>query len=313
MDCYSCDRGLSPNSPLVQAANRYGLSVVILSTPDGDWEFGNDGIANDASPTPCSDSDSKDNAYLRDILSFLQANPSQYDTARTFTEGFSQNSMMAMHAAQCFLGDIAGAWQGGSGLAIKGVSPTPPGKQGECSASSFAEHGHNCERIEPCEECQYWPVKPVGHGLKSCLMTYTNDYLYGTDTNMWNVATANLYDNSIRKVVLEPTSDINGGHAAPVEKYEWMMSCLEITDSCSTTCESQLQTCMRTAQQQGQVGQMRSCLDATSACKTPTGFACAPSLGAMSMSEEPVSVQEHGQNWKIENWGNRTLLNLNKI
>ena len=42
------------------AATRYGFARFGLSSPDGAWTFGNDGVVNDDYPMPCSDEDSKD-------------------------------------------------------------------------------------------------------------------------------------------------------------------------------------------------------------------------------------------------------------
>ena len=59
---------------------RYGFARIGLSTPDGDWQFGNDGVVNDEYPQPCSDTDSKDNAYLRTVFDFIDGNPDQVDS-----------------------------------------------------------------------------------------------------------------------------------------------------------------------------------------------------------------------------------------
>ena len=56
---------------------RYGFARIGLSTPNGDWQFGNDGVVNDEYPQPCSDMDSKDNVYLRIVFNFIDENPDQ--------------------------------------------------------------------------------------------------------------------------------------------------------------------------------------------------------------------------------------------
>ena len=56
-----------------QAASRYGFARFGLSTPDGKWSFGNNGVVNDEYPMPCSDEDSKDIPYLREIFRFIEA------------------------------------------------------------------------------------------------------------------------------------------------------------------------------------------------------------------------------------------------
>ena len=61
-NCYAKDKlqGLEAKSPFSQgnkAAARFGYARIALSTPDGGWTFGNNGIINDNVPMPCSDSD----------------------------------------------------------------------------------------------------------------------------------------------------------------------------------------------------------------------------------------------------------------
>ena len=61
---------------------RYGYVRIGVSTPDGEWTFGNNNVINDAHPMPCSDSDSKDIAYIRKIFDFIESHPDQYDTSK---------------------------------------------------------------------------------------------------------------------------------------------------------------------------------------------------------------------------------------
>lgn len=55
-----------------------------MSTPDGEWTFGNNNVINDAHPMPCSDTDSKDMAYVRKIFDFIEAHPTQYDHTKVY-------------------------------------------------------------------------------------------------------------------------------------------------------------------------------------------------------------------------------------
>ena len=157
-------------SSLTAAAKRYGFSFVGLSSPDKAWEFGNNGVVNDSTPMPCSEADSKvrefvcdlvrmgdgrsssfslqDITYLKYVLKTLEA-LELVNENKVYTVGFSQNSMFAGYAAFCFPDNVLGTWQGGSGLALKGKVPTPPGQQVECTASSFAAHGNQCASTEP--------------------------------------------------------------------------------------------------------------------------------------------------------------------
>ena len=113
------------------AATRYGFARFGLSTPDGHWSFGNDGVVNDANPMPCSDEDSKDMPYLKAIFNFIESNPDQFDASRIYAGGFSQNSMFSAYIGFCFNEKVLGIWQGGSGLAYTGELPNLPGCQGQ--------------------------------------------------------------------------------------------------------------------------------------------------------------------------------------
>ena len=87
--CYGEDRLMSINMNSDQtdenkAAAQYGFSRIGLSTPDGHWTFGNNGIANDTRPMPCSDDDSKDIPYLKAVFEFIESNPSQFDASKSY-------------------------------------------------------------------------------------------------------------------------------------------------------------------------------------------------------------------------------------
>ena len=113
------------------AAARYGFARFGLSSPDGAWTFGNNGIVNDDYPMPCSDDDSKDIPYLKAIFEFIESNPDQFDASRIYAGGFSQNSMFSAYIGFCFSDKVLGVWQGGSGLAFTGETPNLPGCQAQ--------------------------------------------------------------------------------------------------------------------------------------------------------------------------------------
>merc|ERR1711935_565482 len=71
-----------------KAAARYGFARIGVSTPDGHWTFGNDNIVNDLKPMPCADEDSKDIAYMRKIMKFVEDNSEQFDATKVYAEGF---------------------------------------------------------------------------------------------------------------------------------------------------------------------------------------------------------------------------------
>ena len=124
-NCYAKDRlrgidGKNPYSKGNKAAARFGYARIGISTPDGNWQFGNDGIVNNAKPMPCSNEDSKDIQYVRKIIEFLEANSDKYDTSKMYAQGFSQNSMFSAYIAFCYNHRVRGVWQGGSGMALNG-------------------------------------------------------------------------------------------------------------------------------------------------------------------------------------------------
>eukprot|EP00959_Pyramimonas_sp_CCMP1952_P009387 195799-Pyramimonas_sp.AAC.1 len=80
MQCYAKDSrngiGLVSGRPYVEAAKRYGFVAVGLSTPEGNWNFGADGVANSSNPQPCSEEESTDIPYVKvrtTMLCALQA------------------------------------------------------------------------------------------------------------------------------------------------------------------------------------------------------------------------------------------------
>ena len=64
--------------------------------------FGNDNIVNDNKPMPCADEDSKDIAYVRKIMEWINSQPEKFDATRVYSAGFSQNSMFSAYIAFCF-------------------------------------------------------------------------------------------------------------------------------------------------------------------------------------------------------------------
>jgi hypothetical protein len=259
---YDCDAGWpNPSADELRAADAYGFHAYALSNPDGYGTFGNNGISNDEIPLPCSDADSKEIPYARTIIDTIPS------TSAIYTSGFSQNAMMAYYYHACF-DRVSGTNQGGSGLALHGVDPTPPGGQVECTFSSAEQHGvPACKVEEPCDECMYWPAKPVGP-LKTCLQTYTNEYvtplthslpeprspslapsfLFGTDLNMFQ--TASVPGNDVRRLVFSPSAGVAGGHGWSQDNYVRLASA-------------------RAKPARGRSGRRRSCARAKKALRRP--------------------------------------------
>ncbi len=106
-------------------------------------EFPANGVINPSNPTPCEETDSRDYAYIKGVLDFIDSHES-LDSSKVFFEGFSQSSMYAAYASVCFADRVAGVWQGGSALSKTYHAPMTPGFESQCSASSFAAFGDEC-------------------------------------------------------------------------------------------------------------------------------------------------------------------------
>lgn len=73
---------------MIKTAIRYNYAMIGVSTPDGNWSFGNDGVSNDKNPMPCSESDSKDIPYFAAIFDLIEKSSSM-DSTKVYTSGFS--------------------------------------------------------------------------------------------------------------------------------------------------------------------------------------------------------------------------------
>ena len=193
--CYSQDRlsgtqSDSPKKSANQAAARYGYAKIGISTPNKNWEFGNDNVVNDDKPRPCADEDSRDIAYVRKIMQWVETN-ADLDETRMWAWGFSQNSMFSAYIGYCFPDNIVGVYQAGSGLSLPPNPPRTPGCEGHVKASVFKQckaEGMNCGKCfktNPSIESQYWPIYPCYNPtgpMVHCIEEYTNDGI-STDKN----------------------------------------------------------------------------------------------------------------------------------
>ena len=309
------------NAEQSKLASYYGYSRFGLSTPNHDWIFGNDGVVNDANPQPCTDDDSTDIPYLQKIFDFIDANDDIYDTDRIYAVGFSQNSMFSAYTAFCFPDKVIGIWQGGSGLALTGVPPNLPAMQGQCSMSSYEETlleccpdldnsckscGSDCVDIDPCTDCQYWPIYPCYSSKRQmvdCLAEYTNDPI-STDrktgassaTYMYNALVEEGHDARLFR--FEPSTDydatddsIAGSHSQPKNVVHWQVGCLGITDPCSATCEASLTTCMDggdTSSADARTETFAACIEEDlDGCVK----GCAPTYNMLTQSEQPTTAE----------------------
>merc|ERR1719361_1299618 len=228
-----------------EAAEYYGFVSFTLGNPLKDGaggfglEFGNNGVANDANPTPCERSDSREIEYLEMIFQFIDDNPTLLDATKVYTEGFSQNSMFAVYTSVCFASKVAGTWQGGSGQSRTGSNPVAPGFQGQCAFDSHSAHGDDCCNQEFCADCQYWPLWPrtCGHKIVDCIAAYTDDTIAcGSDWFMYEAMVQEGNDARLLSFPGNMAGGGAGGHQDPKNSWAWITGCLGIVSSCSSDC-----------------------------------------------------------------------------
>merc|ERR1712051_585491 len=311
-NCYAKDKlsgieGLNDKSSGNAAAKRYGFARIGLSTPDGFWTFGNDGLVNDDNPMPCSDWDGKDMPYLRTIFNFIDANPSMFDNTKIYAQGFSQNSMFSAYIGFCFNDRVSGIWQGGSGMALTGVRPYLPGCQGQVTASDFltCNNCNQCINTNFCNECQYWPIYPCYSPVRpmvDCVAEYVND---GISVNQPNPDVESsaiyMYDRLVteghdaRLLRFSPSADgtIPGSHQNPKNYNFWQVGCLGITEACTTACETSFVACVESKDISTAKKQTEAFADCIEVDKfiTLNGCTedCAPTYGMLAASETPTT------------------------
>ena len=308
MRCYGEDKlmGLGMTNYRVTenaVAAQYGYSRIGLSTPNGHWTFGNDGVVNDGNPQPCSAEDSADIPYLQAVFDFIEANSDKFDNSKIYAEGFSQNSMFSAYTAFCFPDKVIGIWQGGSGMALTGVGPNLPAMQAQCTKSSWNEHGKDCDDEDPCTDCQYWPIYPCyssSRPMVDCIAEYTNDGI-SVDRETGASSAEYMYEAQMREghdarlFRFDPSEDetIAGGHKDPKNTAYWQVGCLGITEPCSETCEASFVSCVNS----GDVSSAELRVDTWADCIAEPNFstnldgcaeACAPTYNMLVESETPV-------------------------
>lgn len=313
--CYGNDKLMSINmkndrTDENKAAAQYGFSRIGLSTPDGYWTFGNDGVVNDQRPMPGSDEDGKDIPYLKAVFNFIESNPSQFDVSKIYAEGFSQNSMFSAYIGFCFNDKVVGIWQGGSGMALNlpdGRRPNLPGLQAQCTASAFTEYQRRCLTEDPCTECQYWPIYPCyqpQRAMIDCVVEYTNDGISvdvrggtGTSSAVYMYEALVNEGHDARLLRFDPSDDdtIPGGHKNPQNTPYWQVGCWGITSPCSDACESAFISCVNsndvsTAAKRAKA--FSSCIaEQANGNLQECATDCAPTLDMLMESETPTTME----------------------
>lgn len=260
-------------------------------------EFGNQGIANDLNPTPCSESDSREIVYLQQVFAFIADNPLLMDASRVYTEGFSQNSAFALYATVCFADKVAGIYQGGSGMARTGWYPVAPGFQGQCSFDSYATHGSDCCDNDFCTDCQYWPLWPktCKHKIVDCIFAYVDDTIAcGGD---WHAYEANVKEGNDARLLSFPVPDGDNyaGHRDPKNKWAWFAGCTGIVPECSSACATSFEACISAATDSKTYEKFATCEEELKAGKlSGCTVGCAPTLSMLMTSETPTVTLSQG-------------------
>ena len=247
-DCYTSNELAGGRE--AETARLYGFHYMDLTSPDGGWDFPNNNEINDENySTQCDDSASKDMGYLRGVFMVVDQMIADglVDADKVFVQGFSQNSMFSIFMATCFPDQIAGVWQGGSGLYSEDDGARPlPKCEGACTADAFEEHEEACVEVAPCETCKYFPVFPAktGQAIRSCIMMYEDDSsAHSTAVPGYNLLRAQGHEPQLMIFGADRASEI-GGHSAPVNEWAWINSCLGIQDPCSESCSTEVVACM---------------------------------------------------------------------
>lgn len=293
--CYGKDKlstlsMASPNTVINNLAVRYGFARIGVSTPAGNWVFGNDGIINDQRPMPCSAKDSQDAAFINKVFDFITANPNVFNAERVYTEGFSQNGIFSAYIGYCHSDKVVGIWQAGSGLGLTSQKEFfhLHKLQTECTRSMFKKYTKKCvNQPNACPGCQYWPIYPCYTAKRpviSCVVDYIGDPITSMRGNPNVSTTWNMYRALVRE-----------GHDARLMRFNqkslhskiknndyWKMACLGITPSCSAKCERSFIECVKTT------NSFTTCIDEDKV-KDLEGCTvdCSPTLGMMSESEAP--------------------------
>jgi len=295
-----------------KAAARYGFARIGISTPDGAWTFGNNGIVNDAIPMPCDESDSKDISYLKVIFNWIETHSDKYLQSQVYAEGFSQNSMFSAYLGFCFREHVIGIWQGGSGMALTGLPPTLPGAQAQCTASSFKEYKKDCMTEDPCTECQYWPIYPTpiaGKPMTHCIAEYDNDFVSSGRNNpaeqssglyMYVASESEGNDATLLRFSKSADETIPGNHKSPKNLVYWQVACWGLTDEvCTPQCQSSFIACVEnenpsTALEQTEV--FETCMEEEKFIQLEgCNLTCSPTLEMMEASEAPTTIKGSGQ------------------
>jgi len=241
------------------AAERYGYARIGLSTPDGHWTFGNNGVVNEETPMPCSEDDSKDISYVKTILDFIKEDK-RFDASRVWAEGFSQNSMFSAYI---------GFWK---------------------------EPCEDCEYwpIYPCYNKKRAMIDCLAD-YKNDYIASGRDNPETESTAKYMKERLDKEGHDARLLRFSPSEDgsIAGGHKDPRNTPFWQVGCLGITEPCSKECETNFINCVNkrdpiSANDKAEAFQ--DCIVEDFKDLDGCENSCAPTFGMLSQSEVPEDV-----------------------
>ena len=158
---------------LIDYAKQYGFALVCgeaLQTEElresGQWKIPQ--IQTDETGPVCSDDDSIDAMYMKNVVETLDEQPEVFDTSKLFTFGCSMGSGFSEWIAVCMhswyeQGRVPAFATHSTGLKIKG------------DGNHFPPGPYDGEEWGECESCQYFPTVPILTGQKACLADNDHD------------------------------------------------------------------------------------------------------------------------------------------
>eukprot|EP00947_MAST-08B_sp_MAST-8B-sp1_P006687 g6687.t1 len=264
LQCYGRDRLQALDRGAIESADRFGLALAYLSSPDGAWSW-NTSVVNDTSPLPCSAATAgEDYTYVSAAIGLLKTKPF-FDKSRVYTYGFSQNGMASAYVGRCFPSDVTGQWIGGGGLFSSCIQ-------------FYANDPVTVDKRDPADPSQ---PRTKGHGL------YLFDRL-ATEAN----------DGRMLQFFPDEDHQIRGGHSGPKNVWDWVASCFGgFTPPCSAACESALPSCMQSQQGQTPDAAFSTCLTDTLVASGTCAAGCTASFDMLQLGEKPQLNLTKGSRW----------------
>jgi len=214
-----CGRTWNYKENLDDAAQRHKFVLVCGEAVQnehghgGSWLFPE--IVN--SSTPCSNSDSQDLVYVKNVLNYLSGNVPEVDASRVFMMGVSMGSWMAAYASSCFKREHP--------LRISAMGMHSSGLKKRHDGLHMPRDVYNPRyRWGECPQCKYMPIFPRRWtdplGLKACVFDTDHDFPDFRKSSQQMVDTWRKLNNSAE-------FHMGRGVHAVVKEWESMLKCLD--------------------------------------------------------------------------------------